>query len=255
MRAIFLIAFSALAFVLTVLASVPLSFALTQAKLHESGISSHHPSGTVWNGAIRKVDVAGQDIGRVEIKTRYLSALTLSPKVDWTFSGPTGSGRGTALVRLNNSARLTDTVVDLNIAALSRLDPRLRQAPSTLSLTVRDIRVGAKSECLQAEGVLSTDVLSSLGGRYAWAGPRLVGDISCDGENFQIALRNEGGDDDINASINITPSGIYDVSARVNTRNENVLQAITVLGFERRDGAYFYTYSNGQTVQPIDGET
>lgn len=255
MRAIYILVLFVIAFAATAFFTLPLSFVLKQASLSRYGATYGHVEGPVWNGRIHNLIIASQPIGRVDVKTNPISLIGMAPRTDWSFQGAAGSGRGEATIRSNRSITLRNTIVDLNVQALSRLDPRLRQAPSTLSVTLRELKMDEGGRCHAASGALSTDILSSLGGRYAWEGPSMLGEIRCDGGAYLVSLRNDGGEDAIQASIRIEPTGLFDVSAQMNTANNNVKAALPVLGFEERDGVYHYLYTNRVAPAPNEGDT
>ncbi len=226
---------------------------MEQLKLNARGVSYGHVQGTLWKGSVHDVIVANQPIGRVDLKTRPLSVLSLSPTLEWSFAGPVGSGRGVLLTTLSNDIELSNTIVDLNVQALARLDARLRQAPSKVSLTIRALETRTNGECRSATGNLSTDILSSLGGRYAWEGPNMIGEIRCENLDYLVTLQNDGGPDDVSASIQIEPSGLFDVSALMVPTNANVQAALPVIGFTQGETGYEYSYTNRNVQETFEG--
>lgn len=244
MRKLLLIIIFAVVLAASIIARTPLGFAMEQAGLKAQGVSYSHVAGTIWNGRLHGVDVAGQSIGDVTFKLKPAALLTGALAFDLGIDGLTGAGRGSGKIGLNRTVSIENAIADINIQTLARLDPRLRQAPAQLTATIKHLEITGDGACRKADGVISTDILTSLGGRYAWEGPPMSGPVSCHNNALRIVLQNDGGPDDITASVDLHPSGVYDVTARMQTTNTNVRQALLALQFENRDGAYFYTVSN-----------
>lgn len=235
-------------FIGSLIASVPLGFVLQQAGLKERGVDYRHTAGTIWNGKVHDILVAGQPIGDVSFKTQPLALVGGALAVNLNVDGPAGAGRGKARVGLDRAIMVTDLVADIDVQGLSRLEPRLRQAPARLSATIKTLRLSSNGACRAADGTLQTDILKALGGRYAWEGPVLSGTLSCDADQLLVALENQGGEDAIHANGRIAPGGIYTVDARVTSENVGVVQALQTLEFRNRNGAYEYYRTNQQTA-------
>jgi len=244
LRRLVLILLFLLVFFGALIASTPVNFALERAGLTARGLSYDHASGTLWRGALHGVNVGGQAVGEVRFRTRPSALLGGKLAVDLDINGPAGAGRGDARIGFDRSVDVRNLIADVNVQALTRLDPRLRQSPAKLTASITRFSLSGSGACRNAEGAVETDILSALGGRYAWEGPDLSGTLSCDDDATRVRLENKGGEDDIIVNASLKPPGIWTTDARVSTSNPGVLQALRALDFEDRDGAWFYRNTN-----------
>ena len=249
LRLIFLIVLGGIVFIGGLLAYMPLSVAADRSGIARQGVFYDRVQGTIWSGELQGVNVLGQPIGEVRLTLQPASLLAGSVSYDFDVRGPAGIGTGVLTAGVGGRLTLQNVVADLNVQELRRLDPRLRQVPSRVSITVPALRASSSLECVAADGRLQTNLLQKLGTAMQWEGPAMAGVLACDGEGgYRLALSNVGGDDAIQVEAILSPRlSSYSADARVDTRNRRVADTLQLLGFQRIGDEYVYSRANGQT--------
>lgn len=246
-RASWLLLFGLAVFVVALVWTMPLAFVAQNAGLAQRGILYERAQGTVWSGDLLGVTLAGQPIGKVTLLLDPVGLLKGSFEYDMDVAGPAGRARGDVSFGLGGQIGIRDMVADINVQALQRLDPRLRQVPATVSLTLPALAADHRLACQEADGRVRTDLLEKLGAGLQWTGPAMAGVISCGGDGgYQILLGNEGGEDEITVTADGSPLTVsYQAEARVKTRNRTVADTLALLGFQRVGDEFVYSRANG----------
>ena len=241
-------------FLAVLVAGLPASLVARQANLKGAGFDYMRISGTLWSGEISRLHLAGQPLGEVEFRLKPAALLSGRLAYDVSIDGTAMHARGQAETGFDRNLTLRDMVADVNVQALNRLDPRLRQSPATLAVTVRELSIARDRSCRRADGGVRTDLLQSVGQRWDWAGPEMRGVLSCEQGVFSVAMSGSGADDDIRAQARFDARrAVYDVDAQVSTTNRGVAQALRTLDFVAEDGVFTYSRSN-DPQQAVEGE-
>lgn len=231
------------------IAGLPASFVARQLDLRGSGVDYMRISGTVWSGEVARLHVAGQPLGRAGFRLKPGALMSGRLAYDLDLSGPAMQARGELGIGPDRSVRLAGFVGDVNLQEIDRLDPRLREAPASLALTLRHVELSRDGQCVRAEGGVRTDLLETAGQRWNWAGPAMRGNLECDGAALRVSMTGATAQDDIAATARLDiPAVTYDVTARVETGNRGVMQALRALDFEEVDGRFVYERTNAQRV-------
>jgi len=232
-------------FVTTLVARAPAGLALDLAGLDSAGLSHGRVAGTIWSGEVSRVNLRGQPLGRVTFEARPGAVLSGRIAYDVTVMGETGEARAVAFAGRERRG-VENLVGDINVQALRRLDPRLRQVPSTVQLSIRELSFATKRDCRSADGGLRSDVLTRLGEAWQWEGPAMTGRVRCDGDTLLVELEGVDGDEAIRARLQVDPAQMrYSLRASVETSNPGVEAALRELEFTRSEGgAFVYTRAN-----------
>ena len=232
-------------FAVTLLALAPVGLALRLAGLEAAGVAHERAAGTIWSGDLAGVSLRGQPLGRVTFQARPGALISGRMAYDVAVSGEIGQGRAIVIAGLDMRG-VEDLVGDINVQALRRLDPRLRRVPARISLSIREIHLTGVGDCQAASGGLRTDLLARLGERWRWAGPALVGRVTCEGGDLMVRLDSAEGEDIIQARLQVNPARLeYALRASVETSNPGVQGALRNLEFTRSEsGAFVYTQAN-----------
>lgn len=234
-----------LVFLAVLVAGLPASFVARQVGLKAGGVDYMRMSGTVWSGEISRLSVAGQPVGAAEFRIRPASLLTGRLAYDFEIEGAALRARGMAQTGLDRGVILNNLVADVNLQEINRLDPRLRQSPATLALSIGQISIGPDGGCRSAQGGMRTDLLQSVGRRWDWTGPEMRGTLGCDGEALTVVMSGAGDDDEIRANARFDATrAVYAAGARVQTSDRGLAQALRALDFVASDGAFVYLRTN-----------
>lgn len=238
-----------LTFGVTLIANLPAKWVMQQFQQGASGLSYERATGTIWNGRLAEVMVAGQPLGEVQFQFRPLRLVQARATYDVAVRGDVGAFQGEVWASPGGgfSARLPRARI--HVQELARVDPLLRRAPSHVDVAGLAIRLNRDRACTDALGDLSTDILSSLGPRFGWNGPALNGSILCREGKLVIALQSVEGADDISAKLLYDgASGQYELLASVETHEQRVVGAMRRIGFEQVNGAWTYHRSSRVSV-------
>lgn len=234
-----------LAFLVALIVNIPARLVLERINPAAQGLYYERVSGTIWSGRMTGTVVAGQPLGTVDFTARPAAFLQASLSYDITLLGPTGAASGTLLARTDRSLELSVPRARINVHELRRLQPRLREVPSEVSLENLMLELQPDGYCRRGRGQIRTDTLQAVGERLAWQGPEMAGQLNCTGGEIIIALDSQGGEDAISARIALdAPESLFDIEARVQSRAERVLQTVQQFGFQAEGDAYVYRYGN-----------
>lgn len=254
-RLVILVALFLVVFLAALVWRMPASFVFERAGLPGGAVSFTYVGGTVWEGTVSGLNVGGQPLGQVRFKLRPGALVAGRLVYDVRVSGETAEARGTVGIGLDRSVALTDAFADINIQALRRLDPRLRQAPAKLQVTLDELRLDRRRACRAGDGALSTDLLMAAGRRWNWQGPDMLGEIACRDGAFQVRLESAPGPDRIEADAVLNAASLrYNLTARVESAHPGLGDAMRVLDFTAEDGAYVYQRTNAPAAVAIEQE-
>ena len=234
----------------TALANMPMQAALSASKAEQRGLRYSNAYGTVWKGGVTNASFLGQELGLIDLKVHPVSVVKGRVEAKFSISGEAGNARGTASSSLN-IIRVENLVADINVQKLIHLDPRLRQIPSTLNLSVIEASINHQGACEEMRSRIETDLLKAVGRQWQWTGSQLSGQIICENGRPAVSLENTEGPDDIAASVVLNDNNQFVTQASVNTQNGRLEQALLALGFVFERGAYKYENVAGPTGTPI----
>ncbi|MEM7328908.1 MAG: type II secretion system protein N [Pseudomonadota bacterium] len=248
MRKLLLLVLFVIMLVFGVFAFTPLGFVLSQSGAGGLGAGWAKADGTLMRGRISGLYVGTQPIGDVSLKLRPLSLLSLRPSYDIQWGG--AGGQGTAVLTLSRQALTgTDVRMRQEIGALEGLDPAVRAMGGSLDISNGTFRL-TQTGCEAASGQLSTNTLSTLAAQYGRQFGEISGPISCDNGAFVLAMEGTSEADDrvvIDARAALTGQGEF--STRVQTRDAQIIIALTQIGFVRENGEFVYRQARGIGIQ------
>ena len=239
MKILGLLAIFVVSLVIALVATFPLSQALSMSGVTSRGLTYDQAYGTVWDGVLTGVKWINQPVGRVDIQTEAAAVLGGALKLRVNASGRAGMARANVALSADG-VTLSDGFADLNIQEIVYLDQRLRQTAATLNLSLSELSLRKDGTCRSADGGMQSDILEVIGRQWNWSGPPVVGQLACEGDDLKIMVQNSGGSDQLDAQSIIQPGGSNIVTATVTTRNPQLDPPLIGLGFENRDGVYHY---------------
>ena len=225
--------------VIAVVATFPMKAALKWAEPSRHGLSYGGAYGTIWNGGVSNAAYLGQTLGRVDVAITPASFLRGKIAAKVSVAGEVAVARGDVLAAFEN-IQLENVIADINVQKLIYLDPRLRHTPSKLKVSIKRSDLTYDGRCNSMQSSLETDVLAAVGRQWQWTGPRMVGEVLCMDGRPQIRMNNFDGVDEITAGVDVQSDGGVLTRAHVRTKNEKLVRALNVLGFEYMNGVHQY---------------
>ena len=249
-RLILILAF-VFAFITTVIVNLPARLVMERALPSGTALSYDRVSGSVWNVRLTGVNVAGQPLGRVQLKMRPAAIVTGRVAYDFDVAAPAGRFVGDVSAGLDRSVSVRLPRARVNVQELDRLQEVLRRAPSEVRLENIVIEMQGDGACRTARGRISSDILKANGPRFGWDGTDMDGSLTCSSGVLEIALSSVEQTDPITASVRFDArEGLYDLNARVETDNGTLVQGVQQLGFRADNGSWIYTRSNRPSPTP-----
>jgi len=226
---------------LTILVNTPLGFVLDRAGLKNMNIGWAKVDGTLMKGRISGVYVQYQPLGDVSLTLRPASLWSLKPAYDVQWGG--AGGRGTAVVNLSRSAlEGRDIRAEQQISALEGLNNTVRAFGGVVRLQNGAFRL-TRSGCQQAEGVLSTDLISKVASEYGVSFSTLSGPVKCrDGRLWIDLLSASPSGDQVSIMMNSGLMGDAAFEMRVETADTAIALALSSFGFQLQDEKWVYRY-------------
>ncbi len=245
MKAIWLALVFVVAFGVALAARAPAGLAARALETSAPGLTIAEARGTVWAGEAAGLSWNGRDLGEITFRTRAGGLISGRLVVDARLSGAIANGSGRlerGLIGAGRDLVARDIGVTLDAGAIDGLHPRVRArgGQARLQAQLIEVRSGA---CAQAQGAVSTDVLTRAGDPRDWIGPVLEGPVSCVDGAFSVAMAGVNPAADITVTGLVSPSGEADVTARVAGGEATLNAALTLLGFEREGDELVYARS------------
>lgn len=241
-KSLLLIVFAGV-FVVTLIASAPLSFVLKQTGIVEQGVSWQQARGTVWHGQVTGLAVHGDAVGAVQGDFSLMRMIRGQPGHLLRWSGP--SGQGSALAALSGDQiliRQGRAMVMFDAARISSLFPA-----QEVSLRLSNMSIEATADgCRTASGKVNTDALSRISAVYGANWPDLDGVLSCADGDLVVSVEGRAADGTrISARSSLQGNGrleLWDVP-------ENQTNALLLAGFTNEAGRFVYMQqlSSGET--------
>ncbi len=231
-------------FVGALLYFLPLKFVVEATSLKSKGIYYDRVVGTIWNGGMSDVHIAGEALGKVGVSLRPSSLVLLKPEFQFEFLGAVGTGRGKVVIGLDKSLTARDVFANLQLHAIKHLDMQLRRSPSKLNLTITNLHVNADGNCVDANGNMTSDILTAVGRSWGWDGADIDGVVACEGDNFLLNLENKDGVDKLEARALFRRDFSYEVQSRVTTMDSRLANALISFGFQGQTEQGLFLYTN-----------
>ncbi|MEP1230683.1 MAG: type II secretion system protein N [Litorimonas sp.] len=196
--------------------------------------------GTIWQG---QADMAfGKSRAPLTFKTSPAKLLTGREFLDFSVQNS-----GFNLQGLAGFKTAKDVQIDVAIAQLPLLDPRIRGLHGDIKAQVTQAKFGSK--CKTIEGQAETDFMQANEATWFWQGPKLAGPLLCDEGDIVIDMRGQsvwdGNKQDISAQLRFKADGVYTVNMRVETKDKRAAVVLGFYGFEP-DGIQFVLSETGR---------
>lgn len=246
------IIFGLLALVVLILVMVlrmPLGFVLDRANLPAGSVSYSAAEGTIWNGRLNGLEVAGQPIGDVTLSARPQDLLAGGLSYDLQWGGPGGRGVTQITLGFGGSVSLQETRLEQSIGSVEGLMNAIREFGGVVRLRDGAIKL-RQDQCESAAGTISSDILTNIGQSYGRAFGPVDGRLSCEDGVIVIYLvsTSETGDR-VDVQSRLWLSGRADVTAEVATNDVELGAALAELYFEQDGDVWRYSRIEGMGGQ------
>lgn len=221
------------------LAFIPLATALTYSGAASNGVSWTEARGTIYSGGLDNLTVNGTNYGNADL-TLDAGALmggTLQYLVDWT--GTHGQGTGRVSVAEGNLVTLKDYSIKLDLEDYERAAKWIREAGGQIKIEGPLIQFRG-GECVEAQGVATSDVLDRNREVLGSGWSDLRGDIACEDGQLLVPIQSENAAGTrFAAYLRVAPGSAAKFEARISGRISRALGfALPLAGFVR-DGEEF----------------
>jgi len=172
------------------LAFVPIATALKYSGVVDNGVQWASAKGTILNGHLEGLMIKGAAYGDAELKLDIPSVLEGRPRyaVDWT--GDHGEGSGKVSVSSGPTIALEDYIIKLDLLAYPQTARWIQKSGGQVKLEGAAIRFKG-SECLEALGAATSDVLDLNRDILGAGWSELRGDLSCEDGKLLVPLESE----------------------------------------------------------------
>jgi len=236
------------AFLVLLVARLPLSVVLARAVPAGGPLAYGGVEGTVWDGHVRNVRLRGVPLGDADLALSPLSLVTLSPSLDWRLGGGAVTGRGELAVGL---ADRTIRVRDTDIAAdLDRL-PTMVPLSGVFAASVRTFEWQGRA-CRAADVDLRTSALNRNPMGLDWQGPTLTGQAACNAGNLIVSLAGKDASSDLDLKGTVTPEMTYALDVVLKTDNRDLRRSLAGMGFAQGKDGFTIHFEGLIGVDPSD---
>lgn len=216
----------------TGLASLPLAMV---AGLAGVAPQAGRISGSVWNGRIEDIVVAGRDVGDARLSLELLPLLTGVATADVTINGGPLTGRGKVTLR-GRRVSVSDAQLIGDLGGLNVRD--LFGAPMQGTLDVRAASLTLSDGACEAGTVdVSTDTLIAALTPYGGTGFVLQGSGTCADGVLNLPLSGEGPDGRVAAILRLAPAG-YQIDLTIVPMDQRIGMVLAQNGFSNSNGIY-----------------
>ncbi|MEO1242375.1 MAG: type II secretion system protein N [Pseudomonadota bacterium] len=234
-----LITLGVAAFVATCIAIAPASLLSAFAGQGRADVSYNSIEGTIWRGKVSRLTADGALIGDVDFRISPFSLIGLSPRAYVKSTNGAVRGEGVVTIGAGQRISVSDANLEVDLGPFARRGVLGMPVKGEARVRIAEVRLSRRG-CVRAEGDVWTNVLEAPARQYQTDGFPLSGDVSCDGDDFVLALSGESGDGAAEMSIRLTPDFTYELTASVRPAEDNVASTLRFFGFEDNDGALIY---------------
>lgn len=218
---------------------VPIATALKYSGAAGNGVEWTEAKGSIMSGRLEGLKIKGTEYGDVDLKLDLPAVFTGAPRyaVDW--AGKAGKGTGNVSVASGTVITLEDYAIDLDLLAFETAARWIQQSGGRVKLDGSAIRFQG-NECLEAQGVATSDVLDRNRDILGAGWSELRGDLACDDGKLLIPLQSENAAGTrFIVKLRVAPGTPGKFEARVNGFIPRTLNfALPLAGFAR-DGEEF----------------
>lgn len=176
-----------LAFILTSIWLMPLSFVLRMAGVSDAGLQWSHSAGNIRAGKLTSVRLGDQDLGNLDLTWQPSSLLFGSLGYKAVIRGPAMTAQ--SQVRFGfGGVGVEGLTGRVDLASVLALPANIKRTEGVLSLD--DISVAFRDgACRKASGRAASNVMTQFVAPFGVAGSELEGEAGCDGAVLSIPLR------------------------------------------------------------------
>ncbi len=229
------------AFLVTAVASVPLSAAVKQAGLGRAGLEWSRAEGTIWNGRLAGVSYRNQPVGDLRLRLRGGDLVRGALRFDLRLAGPSVRGRSIASFPSLSRVALHDLRLDVEMDRLSALRAELREAGGRLSLTGGDFLVD-RTGCLQGHARVETNLATRFAARFGETWSALAGTARCEGRDVLVSLSGQGQAQETLEVDARLASRAVGLEVRVGSASPRLGYGLGLMGFRSEAGRYVYRW-------------
>ena len=219
---------AALAIVVALVATFPLSLAFGLIGLKDMGVTARSLRGPVWWGGAEELRIGAVRLGTVSVFLDPFHLLIGQAQVEF--------------IRLNNRPDdlLGAVVVGPGLRGVERVTGSVPLGNSLASLSLTSVSFDkfsvrfSANRCTQAEGRVRASIAATFTGLDLANG--LSGDARCDGEVLLIPLVSQSGQERID--LRVRASGAYEASTRIRSNDPVLTAALANSGFRAANGEH-----------------
>jgi general secretion pathway protein N len=211
------------AFLIALVAMLPLRLALSWLDLEASGLSARRAEGSIWFGALREARVAGAPVGDLHARLDPLPLATGRARVDFG-----GLAANDAAETLRGAASVTRHSFGIDdVTATLPLGQALAPLPiggidlSDVSTRFRD------GLCEQAEGLVRARLTGDIAGVSLPGG--LSGNARCEAGALMLPLTSQGGGEML--AISLSEGGHYRAELSMRPGDDAARTRLLAAGF------------------------
>lgn len=187
------------ALIFSLLALLPLRFAIDSLGFADKGLAARGAAGSVWAGALDEARLGPVRLGAVGTRLRMLPLLTGQARLD---VAQEEDGLSAGLSASRHGFGIDDASGAIEVPGFGALPP------SSLDLTDLSVRF-ADGQCAAADGMVKARLSGELAGAPAGAG--FSGQARCDGLAVLLPLASQSGADRLD--VRLFADGRYQVDA------------------------------------------
>lgn len=217
---------AAVAVVVALVATFPLSLAFTLIGLKDMGVTARSLRGPVWWGGAEELSIGGVRLGTVNVFLNPFHMLIGQAQVE--------------LIRVNNrhDDLLGAVILGPGLRGLERVTGSVPLGNKLASLSLTSVSFDKFSvrfsagRCIQAEGRVRATMAPVFAGIDLANG--LSGEARCDGETLLIPLVSQSGQERID--LRMHASGAYDASMHIRSSDPALTGTLAGSGFQAVNG-------------------
>lgn len=202
--------------------------------------------GSVWDGRVYGMRVAGVPIREIEMAADPLPLLAGRLAARWRVSDDSARGRGHVSIG-GSTVQVSDMDLLVSIDRLGlRSFPGLdRSQMIDMDITALSLRDG---RCESVQGRVQTTALVQFASTYGFEGPALLGVLSCDDGRLVITLDGAGADLELTGAVHMDQT-TYTWDLELRTRRPELADALALAGMARSGDIWRYQGSETFVVQ------
>ena len=202
--------------------------------------------GSVWDGRVYGMRVAGVPIREIEMAADPLPLLVGRLAARWRVSDDSARGRGHVSIG-GSTFQVSDMDLLVSIDRLGlRSFPGLdRSQMIDMDITALSLRDG---RCESVQGRVQTTALVQFASTYGFEGPALLGVLSCDDGRLVITLDGAGADLELTGSVHMDQTA-YAWDLELRTGRPELADALALAGATRTGDIWTYQGSETFVVQ------